>query len=166
MGCSRFYPLVSQTNARILAFNLTAFGYQDCQFDKEDGSYGGLLTKLLFRTLPDHYTPRSTYAHFPFLDPTYMKSNSGIAPEVLAKYDWNRHPATTTVAVNAYDDVKAILGIPNFESEKRLQELMTGHAPNRSLVCNFTSLLLLNPSYYKCRSQNISLQTDGPHTLP
>ncbi|XP_006456120.1 hypothetical protein AGABI2DRAFT_195360 [Agaricus bisporus var. bisporus H97] len=53
-------------------FNLTAWGYQDCQFDKENGSYGGMLTKLLFRTLPDQYPAGSVLAHFPFNIPTKM----------------------------------------------------------------------------------------------
>lgn len=43
-------------------FNLTSWGYQDCQFDKNDGSYGGLLTKLLFRTLPQYFPSGSAYA--------------------------------------------------------------------------------------------------------
>ena len=33
-----------------------------------------MLTKLLFRTLPDYYPAGSTYAHFPFLVPSKMKS--------------------------------------------------------------------------------------------
>ncbi|EKM53146.1 uncharacterized protein PHACADRAFT_259331 [Phanerochaete carnosa HHB-10118-sp] len=45
--------------------NLTAWGYADCQFDVNDGSYGGMLTKLLFRTLPECYPAGSAYAHFP-----------------------------------------------------------------------------------------------------
>ncbi|KAF7324770.1 hypothetical protein MKEN_00518800 [Mycena kentingensis (nom. inval.)] len=40
-------------------FNLTAWGYQDCQRNPRDGSYGGMLTKLLYRTLPAYYRPRS-----------------------------------------------------------------------------------------------------------
>ncbi|KAF7303748.1 hypothetical protein MIND_00604400 [Mycena indigotica] len=72
-------------------FNLTAWGYHDCQFDTQDGSYGGMLTKLLFRTLPDHYPPRSAYAHFPFLDPEYMRKNlHENNPELETKYTWTR----------------------------------------------------------------------------
>ena len=37
--------------------------------------FGGLLTNLLFRTLPDYYPTGSVYAHFPFLEPSYMKDN-------------------------------------------------------------------------------------------
>ncbi|KAG6826258.1 hypothetical protein H0H92_000522, partial [Tricholoma furcatifolium] len=55
--------LTNQFNTR----NCTQWGYDDCQYDKLDGSYGGLLTKLLFRTLPDNYPAGSAYAHFPFL---------------------------------------------------------------------------------------------------
>lgn len=70
------------------AFNLTAWGWQDCQYDKEDGSYGGLLTKLIFRTLPDHYPTGSVLAHFPFNVPENMlialKKNRGS----IQKYCW------------------------------------------------------------------------------
>lgn len=37
------------------ASNLPAWGYQDCQYDPQDGSYGGPPAKLLFRMLPGHY---------------------------------------------------------------------------------------------------------------
>lgn len=71
-----------------IAFNLTAWGWQDCQYDKEDGSYGGLLTKLIFRTLPDHYPTGSVLAHFPFNIPENMlnalKKNCGS----IQKYCW------------------------------------------------------------------------------
>lgn len=54
------------------AFNLTAWGFQDCARDAHNGSMGGMLSRLLLRTLPDHYTDRSIYAHFPFMTPTAM----------------------------------------------------------------------------------------------
>ncbi|KAJ7925601.1 heme peroxidase [Mycena leptocephala] len=72
-------------------FNLTSWGYLDCQPETQDGSYGGMLTKLLFRTLPGYYVPRSAYAHFPFLDPAYMREFiSHNNPNVLDKYIWTR----------------------------------------------------------------------------
>ncbi|GJE92324.1 linoleate 10R-lipoxygenase domain-containing protein [Phanerochaete sordida] len=71
--------------------NLTAWGYADCQFDVADGSYGGMLTKLLFRTLPDCYPAGSAYAHFPFLTPRRMRAaladrDAGL----VAQYAWTR----------------------------------------------------------------------------
>lgn len=55
------------------AINLTSWGYQDCRCVKGDGSFGGTLTKLLFRTLPNHYPVGSAYAHFPFFVPDIFK---------------------------------------------------------------------------------------------
>jgi linoleate 10R-lipoxygenase len=102
-----------------LAFNLTSWGYEDCQFDTKDGSYGGMLTKLLFRTLPDHYPAGSAYAHFPFLVPTYMKEVLAKAKDanVVKKYTWTRprRPFATAV-IDHFDDVKQILSSSHFMS--------------------------------------------------
>ncbi|KAI0338309.1 heme peroxidase [Trametopsis cervina] len=70
--------------------NFTAWGYQDCQIPQNDGSYGGMLTKLLFRHLPEYYTPGSAYAHFPFLVPEMMKLNMEKRQGPVADYIWSR----------------------------------------------------------------------------
>jgi hypothetical protein len=44
----------------------TSWGYQDCQPDVEDGAYGGMMTRLLLRHLPQHYGSASALALFPF----------------------------------------------------------------------------------------------------
>ena len=76
---------------RPTAQNLTSWGYADVQFDVEDGSYGGLLTKLLFRTLPGHYGARSAYAHFPFLVPSRFRDMLSARDGALARtYTWDR----------------------------------------------------------------------------
>ncbi|KAJ7254701.1 heme peroxidase [Mycena haematopus] len=98
-------------------FNLTAWGYRDCQFDVQDGSYGGLLTKLLFRTLPAHYPPRSAYAHFPFLDPAYMKEYmSNNNPALVDKYIWTRPTpsaqAEDVVVVKTVEGIRAVFDNP------------------------------------------------------
>ena len=73
------------------AFNLTAWGYQDCQDDPQDGSFGSLLSKLFFRTLPDYHPIGFAYAHFPFLDPVYMKNNlEETDPELDINCAWTR----------------------------------------------------------------------------
>ena len=100
------------------AFNLTSWGYQDCQYDPQDGSYGGLLTKLLFRTLPDYYPTRSAYAHFPFLDPLYMKDNlEKKNPALASKYIWTRpRPHLPTIPIDTFEGVRQILTEPDFAS--------------------------------------------------
>ncbi|KAK0204772.1 heme peroxidase [Desarmillaria ectypa] len=121
-------------------FNLTTFGYLDCQLDKDDGSYGGLLAELLFRALPDNYPIGSAYTHFPFIDPKHLRTNSRLSPDVIAKYDWNRpNAAALSIVVHSYADVEQVLGIEDLEGENRLQRLMRGHAPDRSLVSCFIS---------------------------
>ncbi|KAJ7489461.1 heme peroxidase [Mycena latifolia] len=94
-------------------FNLTAWGYGDCQPDPQDGSYGGMLTKLLFRTLPEYYPAGSAYAHFPFLDPEYMRDHmQATNPELAAKYTWTRpadRVAEDVVVVKTDAGVRAVL---------------------------------------------------------
>ncbi len=71
------------------AQNFTAWGYQDCQFVDDDGSFGGMLTKLLFRTLPKFYPAGSAYAHFPFMVPEAMeKAAEGL--NIAQEYIWTR----------------------------------------------------------------------------
>ena len=97
----------------MVAHNLTAWGYQDCQYDTQDGSFGGMLTKLLFRTLPDYYPKGSAYAHFPFMQPQsmqdeLMKREDGL--QQIAKYNWTRpKPRQETVSVFSYPAVKRVL---------------------------------------------------------
>ncbi|KAH9942693.1 heme peroxidase [Amylocystis lapponica] len=72
-------------------FNLTAWGYQDCMVDTQDGSYGGMLTKLLFRTLPRHYPAGSAYAHFPLMVPSTMRQYLAKLPDSpVDEYTWSR----------------------------------------------------------------------------
>ncbi|KAG5322663.1 hypothetical protein C0989_012516, partial [Termitomyces sp. Mn162] len=87
-------------------------------YDKRDGSYGGLLTKLLFRTLPNNYPIGSAYAHFPFLVPTYIREMN---PEIgnNPKYIWERPPvppSSKPVDVNTYVGVERVLNHPSFLS--------------------------------------------------
>lgn len=122
----------------MLAFNFTTWGYNDVQYDKNDGSYGGLLTKLLFRTLPNHYTPRSAYAHFPFLDPEYMKTDTKIP---LDKYDFNPPSKSykRLVVVGTYDGVKQVATSSDFAApyDMNLRAIIPdigSHIPNTAAV--------------------------------
>ncbi|KAJ3876227.1 heme peroxidase [Lentinula edodes] len=99
-------------------FNLTTWGFADCQYPTAaDGSYGGMLTKLLFRHFPAYYPARSAYAHFPFLDPVYMEKElqkRGIADQ----YIWTRPRPPVGVqegevlVINNYEEVTKILSAP------------------------------------------------------
>ncbi|KAG1781362.1 heme peroxidase [Suillus placidus] len=106
-------------------FNLTTWGYEHCMVNKVDGSYGGMLTKLLFRMLPDHYPMGSVYAHFPFLTPEFIASSMAKAPrsaEIRHLYDWDR-PLTAQQATFATADMKVVR-----DYERRLSKL---HMPPR-----------------------------------
>ncbi|KAH6904307.1 heme peroxidase [Coprinopsis sp. MPI-PUGE-AT-0042] len=98
--------------------NLTSWGFQDCQYDKADGAFGGLLTKLLLRTLPNHFPRGSAYAHFPFLVPSYLEDRwKREAPELVTKYTWARpRKQPTIVPVGSYEAVKRVSSDSNFIS--------------------------------------------------
>lgn len=132
------------------ALNLTTWGYDDCQANLSDGSYGGMLTKLLFRHLPDYYPTGSTYAHFPFLVPDRMKGFAQKLPgDVDLEYDWNRPavPVGPPVIATRYSEVQQLLAKPALFTSGVAQrlEILTGGVPlNRytTLVC---------PSYPRLR---------------
>ncbi|KAG2127995.1 heme peroxidase [Suillus clintonianus] len=103
-------------------FNLTTWGYKHCMVNKADGSYGGMLTKLLFRMLPDHYPAGSVYAHFPFLTPDFLASSMAKAPrraEIQHLYDWER---PLTVQQAAFTGVAADMKVIR-DYERRLSKL-------------------------------------------
>ncbi|GJE94143.1 linoleate diol synthase-like and cytochrome P450 domain-containing protein [Phanerochaete sordida] len=54
-------------------FNMTAWGFQDCQRDSGAPGCGSMLGRLLMRTLPEHYTADSVYTWFPFMTPQAME---------------------------------------------------------------------------------------------
>jgi linoleate 10R-lipoxygenase len=114
-----------------------------------------MLTKLLFRHLPDHYPTGSTYAHFPFMVPAKMKVYAQKLPGDLdLKYDWNRPaaPAGPTVEATMYSEVQHLLENPAlFTSgvEKRL-EILTGGVP-----LNGSTLVGPSPTFTKIPSNLI-----------
>ncbi|KII85619.1 hypothetical protein PLICRDRAFT_56845 [Plicaturopsis crispa FD-325 SS-3] len=119
-------------------FNLTSWGYQDCQYNTADGSYGGMLTKLLFRTLPDHYPARSAYAHFPMLVPARARMHlRKLAKDPTGKYMWERPGKPMgLVEVTEYEDVVRVLADGAFESQgdDRMRGLAKGVRVERQMV--------------------------------
>ncbi|CAE6446655.1 unnamed protein product [Rhizoctonia solani] len=69
--------------------NLTCWGFDDATRDIENPSFGGMLGKLLHRTLPGQFPENSIYLWFPLMTPEAMKTNFtklGIAGD----YDFSR----------------------------------------------------------------------------
>ncbi|KAJ6504060.1 hypothetical protein DFH09DRAFT_1335495 [Mycena vulgaris] len=76
---------------RFLTVEFTCWSFL---FDTQDGLYSGMLTKLLFRTLPEYYPLRSAYAHFPFLDPNYMREHMQANMQGNVHLDASRTPGS------------------------------------------------------------------------
>ncbi|KAJ7306658.1 hypothetical protein DFH08DRAFT_720746, partial [Mycena albidolilacea] len=128
-------------------FNLTSWGHRDCQPDPHDGTYGGMLARLLFRTLPDHYPPRSVYAHFPFMDPVMRDVMSHVIPNTVGEYIWTRptmrDDAEDTLVVKTLVGIRAVLddrkAFPPGYSERLM--VVTGYRHVDWVFVRFPSLL-------------------------
>ncbi|KAL5504779.1 hypothetical protein ACEPAH_7442 [Sanghuangporus vaninii] len=92
-------------------YNLTSWGYLDCFSHKDDGAYGGILTRLLYRTLPEYYPSRSSYARFPFIVPSAMQGYlRKLVDSPVSKYEFKRPKAPVLeVCETRYETVKDIL---------------------------------------------------------
>ncbi|KAL0959662.1 hypothetical protein HGRIS_011364 [Hohenbuehelia grisea] len=78
-------------------FNLTTWGFYDCQRSMDNGAFGAQLPKLLMRTLPRHYPWNSVYSLFPFFTPEYMKE-SLTRQEIAHKYTFD-YPKSQPVPI-------------------------------------------------------------------
>jgi hypothetical protein len=54
-------------------YNLTAWGFADCQRDAEGYGFGSTLGRLFLRTLPNDFSTDSVYTWFPLVQPETMK---------------------------------------------------------------------------------------------
>lgn len=139
----------------MVAFNLTTWGYEHCMVNKVDGSYGGMLTKLLFHMLPDHYPVGSVYAHFPFLTPEFLASSMTKVPrgaEIRHLYDWDR-PLTVQQTAFAATDTSVVRVY-----ECRLSKLHTPPRVRNEAVRPFQALrYLLGLIVTFFRSESLSL---------
>ena len=91
---TRLYPFLCVLDISsdiCIAYNLTSWGYQHCMVNTADGSYGGMLTKLLFCLLPNQYPGGSIYAHFPFMTPDFMRPCiASRSTDSLTYYDFQK----------------------------------------------------------------------------
>lgn len=85
--------------------NLTAWGYNDCIRDPDNGAFGSALSRLLLRNLPDNYTYNSVYGLMPFFTPSATATNMKALGR-YEQYDYSR-PRTA----NMVKQVKTMQGI-------------------------------------------------------
>lgn len=111
------------------SFNMTSWGFADCQREPTAPGYGSALGRLFLRTLPNHFAYDSTYTWFPLMTPQAMKkilTNLGDAD----KYQFKRSTvAQPQVAVSSYRDVFEVLrGTDRFGSayESRAKHVVSG----------------------------------------
>ncbi|KAF7982555.1 hypothetical protein HWV62_27534 [Athelia sp. TMB] len=112
-------------------FNMTAWGYNDCQRDPNGAGFGSMLGRLFLRTLPEHFTENSVYTcmlgrlflrtlpehftensvytWFPLMTPAAMKVNLEALGQ-LDKYNLSR-PGTgaSVTTVQDHSQVAQIL---------------------------------------------------------
>jgi linoleate 10R-lipoxygenase len=99
----RFYT------ADFTPYNLTTWGFADCQRDPAGFGFGSMLGRLLLRTLPTQYTYNSVYTWFPLKLPNEMKTHLEKL-KLTEKYDLTRPgSAKETVFVTDYKEVTTIL---------------------------------------------------------
>ncbi|PCH36246.1 linoleate diol synthase [Wolfiporia cocos MD-104 SS10] len=53
-------------------YNMTCWGFADCQRNPDSPGYGSMLGRLLLRTLPDQFASNSSYTWFPLMTPEAM----------------------------------------------------------------------------------------------
>ena len=95
-------------------YNLTAWGFADCQRDPNGPGNGSMLGRLLLRSLPREFSDNSTYTWFPLQTPESMEVFLGKLG-TADRYDFNRPPDPAPIAIaKQYNDVQQILGSAQF----------------------------------------------------
>ncbi|CAL1694713.1 unnamed protein product [Somion occarium] len=93
--------------------NLTAWGYQDCARDPNNGAFGAALPKLLLRHLPRHYTSNSVYGLFPFFTPE-TSHQTLTKLKVVEKYTFKRTlPQPIPKTVNTMVGLRHVFSKPD-----------------------------------------------------
>lgn len=73
---------------------MTDWGLNDCQPDPRDGSYGGMLQRLIINNLPNQYAFNDVALLFPFMVPERVyQVLSDIGPQKAANYSLNPSPS-------------------------------------------------------------------------
>ncbi|KAG9031228.1 hypothetical protein FRB95_002930 [Tulasnella sp. JGI-2019a] len=98
-------------------FNLTAWGFNDCQRNTKNSANGGVLCSLLLRHLPDQYSPNSSYTIFPLVTPEAINlffQRKGIAQNYSFERPVMQRPVR---AITNYGAAEAALGHPDVMSD-------------------------------------------------
>ncbi|KAH7914862.1 heme peroxidase [Hygrophoropsis aurantiaca] len=110
-------------------YNMTAWGFADCQRDPDGYGFGSTLGRLFLRTLPDQFDKDSVYTWFPLMHPSAMKTNltklhkiNGYSLELPKS---TNQPITK---VDGYVEVGEVLKNDKFEAEYigRAKEVIKG----------------------------------------
>jgi linoleate 10R-lipoxygenase len=104
-----------------------------------------MLTKLLFRHLPNHYPPGSAYAHFPFLVPDFIqKALAKHHDSPVDRYNWTRPlPAQLVVVIDDPEGVLQVLSERQkfvSDHDARVFRLTKGAVLDHNLVSPFCLL--------------------------
>jgi linoleate 10R-lipoxygenase len=95
-------------------FNLTAWGFADCQRDPKAFGFGSTLGRLFLRTLPNSFSENSAYAFFPLMTPSSMKGHLA-KMHLLDNYDLSRPKQLSPVqTVQDYSQIVEIMKSTNF----------------------------------------------------
>ncbi|KAH8997828.1 linoleate diol synthase [Lactarius hatsudake] len=95
-------------------FNLTAWGFADCQRDPKGPGNGSMLGRLILRGLPGEFSKNSVYTWFPLQTPASMQEFLGKLG-TADRYDFSRPPNPSPVAIaREYNDVQQVLGSAQF----------------------------------------------------
>ncbi|KAJ7247649.1 heme peroxidase [Mycena haematopus] len=95
-------------------FNLTAWGFADCQRDPTAFGFGSTLARLFMRNLPGSFSENSAYAFFPLMTPSAMKGYLSKMP-LLDSYDLTRPKQLPPLqTVQDYSQIVEITKNPKF----------------------------------------------------
>ncbi|KAF5387086.1 hypothetical protein D9615_002103 [Tricholomella constricta] len=96
-------------HAGLHPFNMTAWGFADCQRDPNAFDFGSTLGRLFLRNLPNHFTENSVYTFFPLMTLDSMKTHLKKL-KFLDQYDLSRPAGQTAVQkVTSYTQIADIL---------------------------------------------------------
>lgn len=110
-------------------YNMTSWGFADCQRDPNGWGFGSTLGRLFLRTLPNNYDERSVYTWFPLMHPEAMEKalkDLGKQDDYSLERPKNRSPPTT---VSGYVEVGEVFrDAQNFTAvaEQRASEVFKG----------------------------------------
>ncbi|GBE86547.1 Linoleate 10R-lipoxygenase [Sparassis crispa] len=110
-------------------FNMTCWGFADCQRQPDAPGYGSTLGRLFLRTLPGQYTDNSTYTWFPLMTPEAMQPILTKLHDIQ-NYDLTKPNSVDPVRiVSNYSDVAQVLSSEQFSPRysNRAARVIHGH---------------------------------------